>query len=61
MVKLQAIATKLQAITTKMGYPNRWPDYSSVEIKRDDAVGNGFPADQFEFQRQLDKIGGRVW
>ena len=43
MVKLQAIATKLQAITTKMGYPNRWPDYSSVEIKRDDAVGNGHP------------------
>jgi putative endopeptidase len=58
MVKLQP---KLQAITIKMGCPNRWPDYSSVEIKSDDAVGNGLPADQFEFQRQLDKIACRVW
>jgi endothelin-converting enzyme/putative endopeptidase len=48
---------KLQAITNKIGYPDNWRDYSSVEIKRDDAIGNGFRADQFEFQRQLDKIG----
>jgi putative endopeptidase len=51
---------KLQAITNKIGYPDKWRDYSSVEIKRDDAVGNGFRADQFEFQRQLDKIGKPV-
>ena len=51
---------KLQAVTNKIGYPDKWRDYSSVEIKRDDAVGNGFRADQFEFQRQLDKIGKPV-
>jgi putative endopeptidase len=51
---------KLQAITNKIGYPDNWRDYSSVEIKRDDAIGNGFRADQFEFQRQLDKIGKPV-
>jgi endothelin-converting enzyme/putative endopeptidase len=51
---------KLQAITNKIGYPDKWRDYSSVEIKRDDAVGNSFRADQFEFQRQLDKIGKPV-
>jgi putative endopeptidase len=51
---------KLQAITNKIGYPDNWRDYSSVDIKRDDAVGNGFRADQFEFQRQLDKIGKPV-
>jgi endothelin-converting enzyme/putative endopeptidase len=51
---------KLQAITNKIGYPEKWRDYSSVEIKRDDAVGNAFRADQFEFQRQLDKIGKPV-
>ena len=51
---------KLQAITNKIGYPDKWRDYSSVEIKRDDAIGNGFRADQFEFQRQLDKIGKPV-
>src|SRR5260370_2397567 len=51
---------KLQAITNKIGYPDKWRDYSSVEIKRDDAIGNAFRADQFEFQRQLDKIGKPV-
>jgi len=51
---------KLQAITNKIGYPDHWRDYSSVEIQRDDAIGNGFRADQFEFQRQLNKIGKPV-
>jgi endothelin-converting enzyme/putative endopeptidase len=51
---------KLQAIANKIGYPDNWRDYSSVEIKRDDAIGNGFRADQFEFQRQLNKIGKPV-
>jgi endothelin-converting enzyme/putative endopeptidase len=51
---------KLHAITNKIGYPDKWRDYSSVEIKRDDAMGNGFRADMFEFQRQLDKIGQPV-
>jgi endothelin-converting enzyme/putative endopeptidase len=51
---------KLKAITNKIGYPDKWRDYSSVEIKRDDAIGNGFRADAFEFQRQLDKIGKPV-
>jgi len=51
---------KLRAITNKIGYPDKWRDYSSVEIKRDDAIGNGFRCDTFEFQRQLDKIGKPV-
>jgi endothelin-converting enzyme/putative endopeptidase len=51
---------KLQAITNKIGYPDHWRDYSSVEIQRDDAIGNGFRADQYEFQRQLNKIGKPV-
>ena len=57
--KKQALV-KLKAITNKIGYPERWRDYSSVEIKRDDAVGNSFRADQFEYLRQLDKIGNPV-
>ena len=57
--KKQALA-KLHAITNKIGYPDKWRDYSSVEIRRDDAIGNGFRADEFEFQRQLDKIGKPV-
>jgi endothelin-converting enzyme/putative endopeptidase len=56
----KAALVKLKAITNKIGYPDKWRDYSSVAIKRDDAIGNGFRADQFEFQRQLDKIGKPV-
>jgi endothelin-converting enzyme/putative endopeptidase len=56
----QQALVKLKAITNKIGYPDKWRDYSSVEIRRDDAIGNGFRADQFEFQRQLDKIGKPV-
>jgi predicted metalloendopeptidase len=57
--KQQALI-KLKAITNKIGYPDKWRDYSSVAIKRDDAIGNGMRADQFEFQRQLNKIGKPV-
>ena len=56
----QKAMDKLKAITNKIGYPEKWRDYSSVAIRRDDAVGNGFRADQFEFQRQLNKIGKPV-
>jgi endothelin-converting enzyme/putative endopeptidase len=52
--------TKLHAITNKIGYPEKWRDYSSVIIKRDDYIGNAYHADEFEFQRQLDKIGKPV-
>jgi putative endopeptidase len=48
---------KLHAITNKIGYPEKWRDYSSVVIKPDDHMGNGYRADEFEFQRQVDKIG----
>ena len=51
---------KLHAITNKIGYPEKWRDYSSVIIKRDDHMGNGYRADEFEFQRQLNKIGKPV-
>ena len=57
--KQKALA-KLEAVKNKIGYPDRWRDYSSVVIKRDDALGNSARADQFEFQRQLNKIGKPV-
>ena len=54
--KGQAIV-KLKAITNKIGYPDRWRDYSSVVIKPDDPIGNSFRANDFEFHRVLNKIG----
>jgi endothelin-converting enzyme/putative endopeptidase len=54
--KARAIG-KLKAIINKIGYPDRWRDYSSVMVSRDDFFGNVTRATQFETRRQLDKIG----
>jgi endothelin-converting enzyme/putative endopeptidase len=51
---------KLKAIEDKIGYPNLWRDYSSVNIMRGDAAGNAFRSGQFELHRQLAKIGKPV-
>jgi putative endopeptidase len=54
--KKQALE-KLHAVVNKIGYPDRWRDYSSVEVKRDDFVGNVHRATMFEAKRELAKIG----
>jgi putative endopeptidase len=54
--KAKALA-KLAAITNKVGYPDKWRDYSALEIVRGDTLGNAFRADGFEFRRRLAKIG----
>jgi putative endopeptidase len=48
---------KLAKIKTKIGYPAKWRDYSKLAIKPDDLVGNVMRANQFEFQRNLNKLG----
>jgi endothelin-converting enzyme/putative endopeptidase len=54
--KTQALG-KLQAITNRIGYPDKWRDYSTLQIVRGDALGNSQRANQHDFQRRLDKIG----
>ncbi len=54
--KKQALI-KLHAIVNKIGYPDKWRDYSSVDIKPDDFLGNVQRATVFESKRQLAKIG----
>ena len=51
---------KLRAIANKIGYPDKWRDYTTVKILRDDAVGNAARAAAFEFKRDLAKIGKPV-
>jgi putative endopeptidase len=51
---------KLHAVANKIGYPEKWRDYSTLEIKADDALGNKFRATAFENDRQLNKIGKPV-
>jgi putative endopeptidase len=48
---------KLKAITNKIGYPDKWRDYSTVEIVRGDLMGNTLRARAFEVHRNLNKIG----
>jgi putative endopeptidase len=56
----QKALEKLHGITNKIGYPDKWRDYSSLRIARGDAMGNSQRANEFEFHRQLDKIGKPV-
>jgi putative endopeptidase len=51
---------KLAAFTPKIGYPDKWRDYSSLQIVPGDALGNGLRARAFEYQRNLDKMGKPV-
>ncbi|HVP60092.1 MAG TPA: M13 family metallopeptidase [Myxococcaceae bacterium] len=51
---------KLAAMANKIGYPDRWRDYSSIRLARDDLYGNVARAGQFETARQLAKIGKPV-
>ncbi len=51
---------KLHAVADKIGYPDKWRDYSKLEIKPDDALGNSMRAREFEVARQLNKIGKPV-
>jgi len=51
---------KLRGIANKIGYPDRWRDYSSVTITRGDFAGNVLRANAFESRRELAKIGKPV-
>jgi endothelin-converting enzyme/putative endopeptidase len=51
---------KLHAIANKIGFPEQWRDYSNLEIKKGDAIGNSFRSNTFEFKRQIAKIGKPV-
>ncbi|MDE1176514.1 MAG: M13 family metallopeptidase [Edaphobacter sp.] len=51
---------KLHGIANKIGYPDKWRDYTKLEVKADDALGNRFRATAFENDRVLNKIGKPV-
>lgn len=51
---------KLSKITTKIGYPEVWRDYSRLEIKAGDLVGNIIRSAQFEHHRQISRLGKPV-
>ena len=56
----KAAHEKLGAMRNKIGYPERWRDYSAVVVERGDFAGNVARATAFETRRQLAKIGKPV-
>lgn len=57
--KQQAIV-KLHGVANKIGYPDKWRDYASVNIIDNDYFGNWYRANKFESKRERDKIGKPV-
>ncbi len=56
----QEALRKLHAIRNKIGYPDKWRDYSALEVKPDDYYGNTLRAQIFEEDRQWKKLGKPV-
>ena len=55
-----AALEKLSKFNPKIGYPDKWRDYSSLELKADDLVGNYKRYNKFEADYQIGKIGQKV-
>ena len=52
-----AAQEKLAKFTYKIGYPDKWKDYTGLTIKADDLVGNYLRYAKFEYKTMLDKLG----
>ncbi|WP_151086557.1 M13 family metallopeptidase [Hymenobacter baengnokdamensis] len=51
---------KLHAIMPKVGYPNKWKDYSNLQIDRSSLAANVMRANQWQYNYQLHKLGKPV-
>ena len=56
----QKAVEKLHAFTYKIGYPDKWKDYSSIDIVPDDLIHNMLAIDKFQVKDNLDKLGKPV-
>jgi putative endopeptidase len=51
---------KIDAVRSKIGYPDKWRDYRELTLTRDSYAGNVLAASAFEFRRQVNKLGRPV-
>ena len=51
---------KLANFTTKIGYPDRWKDYSKLKVVRNDLFGNDVRSNQFGFDDNISKLGNPI-
>lgn len=54
--KVQALA-KLDKFNAKIGYPNKWKDYSQLSVKPDQLIQNTINSSVVEYNREIDKLG----
>jgi len=59
-VTKQKALEKLGKIMRKLGYPDKWKDYSTLDIKNDSYVANVLRSNHYEYKRMIDKIGKPV-
>ncbi len=52
----QKAKAKVATVRVGVGYPETWRDYSTLEIRADDAVGNHLRAEEYEYRHQLAKL-----
>lgn len=57
--KKQAL-DKLSKFTPKVGYPDKWKDYSALKVVKGDLFGNMQRSTDFEYNRQISKLGKKV-
>ncbi|MGD1149459.1 MAG: M13 family metallopeptidase [Thermoanaerobaculaceae bacterium] len=56
----KAAIAKLDALTQKIGYPDKWRDYSKFKVRADSYAANVVRGEAFEFHRVIDTIGQPV-
>lgn len=55
-----AAKDKLAKFDPKIGYPDRWEDYSKLTIKADDLIGNNIRANELSHEKELEKLAGPI-
>src|SRR3546814_3122510 len=50
----------LANFTTKIGYPDKWKDYSKLEIRADDLFGDALRSNQFAHDDNIGRLGGPI-
>ncbi len=51
---------KLAKFNPKIGYPDKWTDYSTLEVDRNDLIGTAKSASAWEWKKDIDKLGGPI-
>jgi putative endopeptidase len=51
---------KISKFTPKIGYPDKWRDYSTLKVSKNDLFGNQHRSREFEYNRMIDKLGKPV-